>query len=639
MTTYVTINGNTYSDGTSDESSGIRYLDNGGHWDNLLPLFSDLVTVANDVTGTTVTGFKGSSTTSTTIGTGSKSFTLAEASERAWEVGAALRIASSANTDNYMEGIVTSYSHPSVTVNVTTINGSGTYADWLFSIQAATGLSSIVEDTSPQLGGDLDLNGHTILGLPEIGTLTFTASGAITAGDVVALNNDGTVSIVSNVGQFSAMGSPVVFESATSTYISCCYDSINEKVVITYADGGNSGWGTAIVGTVSGTTISFGTPVVFESATTSYTSCCYDSINGKVVIAYRDGGNSNWGTAIVGTVSGTTISFGTPVVFESATTEYISCCYDSTNGKVVIAYRDIGNSNWGTAIVGTVSGTSISFGTPVVFESASSFSISCCYDSTNGKVVVAYADGGNSSWGTTIVGTVSGTTISFGSPVVFESVATSHTSCCYDSINEKVVIAYNGNSNLGTAVVGTVSGTTISFGSPVVFESVATSHTSCCYDSIAEKVLIAYRGNSNYGTSLEGVVSGTTISFGIPVVFESATTTYTSCCYDSTNGKVVVAYTGNLNYGTAVIAQVGYISSNYESFIGLSTQTVADTDSVVVTSLGGVNSNQSSLITNRNYYVDYEGNITTSVIVDDVATIQIGKSLSASSIFVSGNTI
>jgi len=535
MTTYVTINGNTYSDGTSDESSGIRYLDNGGHWDNLLPLFSDLVTVANDVTGTTVTGFKGSSTTSTTIGTGSKSFTLAEASERAWEVGAALRIASSANTDNYMEGIVTSYSHPSVTVNVTTINGSGTYADWLFSIQAATGLSSIVEDTSPQLGGDLDLNGHTILGLPEIGTLTFTASGAITAGDVVALNNDGTVSIVSNVGQFSAMGSPVVFESATSTYISCCYDSINEKVVITYADGGNSGWGTAIVGTVSGTTISFGTPVVFESATTSYTSCCYDSINGKVVIAYRDGGNSNWGTAIVGTVSGTTISFG--------------------------------------------------------------------------------------------------------SPVVFESVATSHTSCCYDSINEKVVIAYNGNSNLGTAVVGTVSGTTISFGSPVVFESVATSHTSCCYDSIAEKVLIAYRGNSNYGTSLEGVVSGTTISFGIPVVFESATTTYTSCCYDSTNGKVVVAYTGNLNYGTAVIAQVGYISSNYESFIGLSTQTVADTDSVVVTSLGGVNSNQSSLITNRNYYVDYEGNITTSVIVDDVATIQIGKSLSASSIFVSGNTI
>ena len=37
--------------------------------------------------------------------------------------------------------------------------------------------------------------------------------------------------------------------------------------------------------------------------------------------------------------------------------------------KVVIAYGDSGNSFPGTAIVGTVSGTSITFGTPVVFES------------------------------------------------------------------------------------------------------------------------------------------------------------------------------------------------------------------------------------------------------------------------------
>ena len=39
----------------------------------------------------------------------------------------------------------------------------------------------------------------------------------------------------------------------------------------------------------------------------------------------------------------------------------------TANGKVVIAYSDMDNSFYGTAIVGTVSGTSISFGTPVVF--------------------------------------------------------------------------------------------------------------------------------------------------------------------------------------------------------------------------------------------------------------------------------
>ena len=37
--------------------------------------------------------------------------------------------------------------------------------------------------------------------------------------------------------------------------------------------------------------------------------------------------------------------------------------------KVVIAYDDYGNNGgYGTAIVGTVSGTSISFGSPAVFQ-------------------------------------------------------------------------------------------------------------------------------------------------------------------------------------------------------------------------------------------------------------------------------
>ena len=100
--------------------------------------------------------------------------------------------------------------------------------------------------------------------------------------------------------------------------------------------------------------------------------------------------NNNYGTAIVGTVSGTSISFGTPAKFESAETQWISTTFDSTNNKVVIAYQDRGNSHYGTAVVGTVSGTSISFGTPVVFESAQTQYVSATFDSTNGKVVIAY---------------------------------------------------------------------------------------------------------------------------------------------------------------------------------------------------------------------------------------------------------
>ena len=43
----------------------------------------------------------------------------------------------------------------------------------------------------------------------------------------------------------------------------------------------------------------------------------FDSSNNKVVIAYVDGGDSSKGKAIVGTVSNTSISFGTAAVFET----------------------------------------------------------------------------------------------------------------------------------------------------------------------------------------------------------------------------------------------------------------------------------------------------------------------------------
>ncbi|MCK4592644.1 fibronectin type III domain-containing protein, partial [Candidatus Parcubacteria bacterium] len=90
----------------------------------------------------------------------------------------------------------------------------------------------------------------------------------------------------------------------------------------------------------------------FNSAITSYTSVStLDSTH--FVAAYNDVGNSNYGTAIVGEVSGTTISsYGAENVFNSAITSYISVStLDSTH--FVVAYKDEGNSNHGTAIVGT----------------------------------------------------------------------------------------------------------------------------------------------------------------------------------------------------------------------------------------------------------------------------------------------
>jgi hypothetical protein len=263
----------------------------------------------------------------------------------------------------------------------------------------------------------------------------FVASGTIGNGVTVGLNSDGTVEAVAIQPQ--SAGSPVVFENADTNSIVSTYDSSSNKVIVAYRDNGNSGYGTAIVGTVSGTSISFGSPVVFESATSEYLSATYDSTNDKTVIIYSDQGNSEYGTAIVGTVSGTSISFGSATIFESATTQEIACSYDINAAKILISYRDGGNSSYGTAIVGTVSGTSISFGSAAVFESADNSTIyHLTYDTSTNKIVIAYTDGGNSFYGTAIVGTVSGTSYYLlALPQFLESAATVvDSSATYDSV-------------------------------------------------------------------------------------------------------------------------------------------------------------------------------------------------------------
>jgi len=473
------------------------------------------------------------------------------------------------------------------------------------------------------------------------GQVRAVASGALTDGASVIINSDGTVSVVGGASATQALGSATVFEAASTLEMESAFDSNSNKVVIAYRDYGNSSYGTAIVGTVSGTSISFGTPVVFNAGQTTKINVVFDTSNNKIVITYKNDASSDNGTAIVGTVSGTSISFGTAAEFETSDAGQQAAVFDSTNNKVVIIWRDGDNSNYGTAVVATVSGTSISFGTPAVFTSTNLQHPSIGFDSSNGKVVIAYQDISDSDKGKAIVGTVSGTSISFGSAVVFESGATTYTSTIYDSNAQKIVIAYqdDDNSDYGTAIVGTVSGTSISFGTAVVFESAASSFVKAIYDATAQKVVIAYQdgGNSDYGTVISGTVSGTSISFDSATVFESATTAYIALTHDSNAEKVVIAYRdyGNSSHGTSIVFQTGYTSTNLtsENFIGFSDGAFADTQSAVINTANTIDRNQTSLTAGQTYFVSTSGALSTTA---GDPSVTAGTAISATEIIVKG---
>ena len=88
-------------------------------------------------------GYGATSTTSNTIGTGSKTFTIQ--ANQAYQTDDRIRAAGAAS--NYMEGTVTSYSGTTLVMNVTRVVGSGTYSNWNIGIVGDVGATGATGST------------------------------------------------------------------------------------------------------------------------------------------------------------------------------------------------------------------------------------------------------------------------------------------------------------------------------------------------------------------------------------------------------------------------------------------------------------------------------------------------------------
>jgi hypothetical protein len=91
----------------------------------------------------------------------------------------------------------------------------------------------------------------------------------------------------------------------------------------------------------------------------------YDSTNNKVVVFYR---HDDKYIARVGTISGTSISFGTAEEIVSGSFERMSAGYDPDKDRHVMIYSESTGDEPTKAFMGTVSGTSISFGNALTVD-------------------------------------------------------------------------------------------------------------------------------------------------------------------------------------------------------------------------------------------------------------------------------
>ena len=432
----------------------------------------------------------------------------------------------------------------------------------------------------------------------------FVASGVLPNGQAVVLKSNGQVEAVAETAISEDLSNTaVIFREAAIVNPHVAYDpNTANKLVVVYSDNGNSGYPTAVVGTVSGTTISFGTAVVAVSTQAQQLALDFDPSNsGKFGFVYSKGG-AGAGTAIVGTVSGTGISFGTEATYDAGYCDYNQISFDPNNaGKCVIVFKDGGDNSRCKAVVGTVSGTTMSFGTVVVTANEGSWTDVSFDPNTANKCVLTYKNHGNSYRGTARVGTVSGTSISLGSEAIFNTGNSAYNSISFDkNTPNKFVVGYQdgGNSEYGTAAIGTVSGTSLSFGSEYIFNSAPVQYVDVAFDpSQANKFVAVYKdeygSSSNCATVIVGTVSGTSISFGTEVALSSTAVTTTLLAFDpNTAGKFVVVYrnNGNSSYGTSNVGQVAASATNLTStnFLGISDAAVASGAAGKVTIKGGL---------------------------------------------------
>ena len=458
------------------------------------------------------------------------------------------------------------------------------------------------------------------------GTISGIASGALTDGQTVLIQSDGTLAGVSTVGVAQTFGSSETqFEAGQTNYIATAYDSSNNKVVIAYSDYGDGQAGKAVVATITGNTITYGTPVEYAS-NTEWTAIAYDENAGKVLIAYQDGDSSDYGKAIVGTVSGNSISFGSENTFRSDQTKHISVTYDSNAQKSLITYVSHPSASPRMrSRVATISGTSVSFGTENDWYPYGSEGLTTTFDSTNNKVLVFWIDNSLSERGEARVATISGTDVTFGSSRTFESSQVTHLKSVYDPDQQKAVVMYRSGSNKNV-IVATVDGDTnlMSFGDKLI-NAVDPAIVGMTYDSSAKKTIIFGSGN-NAGVVVPVSVVGTaaTLNPSDKVTLTSYDTEKPSAVYDSTAERTLMAFKVGYPVDSAVGAAIVYTPAftknklTSDNFLGFSDAAYSDGATATVQVAGAIDDAQTGLTTATRLFVQHDGTLSTAATTPSV---------------------
>jgi hypothetical protein len=389
----------------------------------------------------------------------------------------------------------------------------------------------------------------------------------------------------------------------------------DDKILVAYNDE-FEGLAYAVIGTIEGNSITFGPPKEFTtSVEASYISICALT-DSKALIAFKDVTSLCGYSVVISIVDNQIEPPGIPVSL-SNNTEYISIC-KLTEDKVLAVYQDLGNSGYGTARVLSINGVTITGGTPVVFESANTTFISVCAFKED-KAIVAYRDVGNSNYGTACILDISGTIITAGTSKVFLSALTGGISICKLSEDRALVVYSDGSrSNFGSVCVLTLAYSGVTFGvglSSVFGPFTAVKNKVCAIDS-HKAIVVCQDFSSTYGIisilhTTNELARWTCVYTSNPIIFKSKNISGDISAVGLTNDLLALVYGYNATpYPVAqLIDGFGDVVETASNIIGIALESKEQGESCEV-SLGVITSDLSGLIPGKTYYLADDSSLT-----------------------------
>lgn len=475
----------------------------------------------------------------------------------------------------------------------------------------------------------------------EGGVLPFTASGSIAAGQPVCLRSDGAVEVATGFQQTETLGAAQNSANGTSAKQKLVVAIPNTSNLLVVTDNGTTAQ--VVVASVSGSTITYGTPVtapwnaLFLSNETL--SCVHDAVSGNFLITYAA---SSVLYGVVCTVSGTTVSFGTQqsLVTGLPSTQRVASCYDSLRQQCIIGLAYIPSNRNFDIWRATISGTVITVAGQFNVSTGSGFNfegVNLLYDSIVNRIVFV--------GGMTVINNIqlisnSGSAFANVGGAVALGIAPVEGGVAYDSANNKYV-AVNADASNNPAIRSfSITASTITVDAaptaPILSGTTVANATGIngpkvSYDSITQRMVYLYYANSNtvhYNTSSGFGSAMTFSSYGTPIASRNPRLTYLP---QQNRTVILVIKDGSPNVGINLYSFLPFASTtNTQNFIGLATSSVTTGQTVGVTIAGGRNTSQTALITGANYFLNSVGALVTT------GGVRVGEALSATSILVEG---